>query len=569
MTMDGIFLSGVKKELSNSLISGRILKIYQPTKSEIVFHVRAQGKNQKLLISANPSTAACYITNQEFEYPSEPPRFCMLMRKHLEGGFIEEITQVGYDRILKFQIRSRNEIGDTALRSLYIEIMGKHSNIVVTDSSTNEILDCIKILSPSQNRLRTLMPGFQYETPANQTKVSPDNIDELDTSNLEGFDEELASFIVKSVQGVSPLFAKEVVAIAHEKNITWQEAFKDYQITISKGEFSPEIVKTDKKLHFYLYPLRSVLGERKSFETISMMLDSFYTEKAESDRVKELTSNLDKFLKREYEKNKKKLEKLYQSLDDADKADKYRIAGELIQIHMGQIKKGQAEAVVQNYYDENNAMITITLDQRKNANENAQSYFHKYSKLKKSVEFVNEQITQTKAECHYLEGILHQLDNATVREAEEIKQELTEEGYIRVRATNKKQRKKKNQKIEVSYYKTTDGTDVLVGKNNLQNEYVTMKLGQRHHFWFHTKDIPGSHVVLCTDNPSETDIREAAMIAAYFSKSKHSSSVPVDYTQIKNIKKPNGSKPGFVIYDNQKTIYIDPEEEITEKLKVK
>ncbi|HHY74570.1 MAG TPA: fibronectin/fibrinogen-binding protein [Bacillus bacterium] len=570
MTFDGIVTKAVTEELIDKLEHGRISRIYQPYKYDLIFTIRAKGKNQQLLLSANPSYARLHITTESYDNPKEPPMFCMLLRKHLEGSFIEKIEQDGLERIIKFYVRTKNEIGDESIKILIVEIMGRHSNILLIDEEKNIIIDSIKHVSPAINRHRTVLPGYEYMAPPEQNKVNPlTATEEMLLSKLNFNQGKLGNQLVEHFSGISPLFATEVIHRAGLANrMTLPKAFFSVIEPIKKKSYQPQMITASSKEYFYICDLTHLKGEVKYFESVSELLDRYYYGKAERDRVKQQANDLERFIKNELNKNKKKIKKLELSLADAKKADRYQLFGELLTANMYAAKKGMKEIDVINYYDDNGATVTISLDPLKTPSENAQSLFLKYQKLKNSVDVVKEQISLTEIEIEYFDGLLQQIESASPKDIEEMREELAEEGYLKMRK-NAKKAKQKNQKPTLDYYTSSDGDEIIVGKNNKQNEYLTNKLARRDEIWLHTKDIPGSHVVIRNEAPSEETLLEAATIAAFFSKAKESSSVPVDFTKIRHIKKPNGAKPGFVIYENQTTLYVTPDEELVLKLRKK
>ncbi len=568
MSFDGTVLRAIVTELKETLLSGRITKIYQPYKTELLFTVRANGANQQLLLSANPSFARIHLTNEKIDNPSEPPMFCMLLRKHLEGGIIEEIEQLELERIVTIRIKGRNELGDVSYKKLMVEIMGRHSNIVLLDDKDDKILDSIKHLSPGVNSYRTILPGQPYKLPPEQEKLNPLTIDELTFIKKIDFNSgKLDSQMLQQFSGLSPQVTKEILyraKLANRETLT--KAFFEIIEQLKTGQYDPQITATTTKEYFSIIQLNHLKGSSRVFNTVSEMLNHFYFGKAERDRVHQQANDLEKFLKNEFQKNKAKIKKLEQTLVDAEAAAKYRKLGELITAYLHQIKKGQKEIEVIDFYDEEGKMINISLDPLKSPSENAQNYFKKYNKAKNSLEIVRDQIEKTQQELVYLESILGQMESAVPKDIAEIREELVEGGYIRNRS-KKQVKKKKETKPVLEEYTSSTGVEILVGKNNKQNEYLTNRLARQSETWLHTKDIPGSHVVIRSTDIDETTLLEAAQLAAYFSKAKHSSSVPVDYTLIKHVKKPSGSKPGFVIYDNQTTLYVTPDEEVVKKLR--
>jgi predicted ribosome quality control (RQC) complex YloA/Tae2 family protein len=566
MSFDGLFTYAMTNELQHMIETGRISKIYQPSKYEILLHIRAKGKNHKLLLCAHPSYARVHVTEHTYESPSVPPMFCMLLRKHIEGGIIEEIRQLELERIVELRIRSRNELGDESSKRLLIEIMGRHSNIILTDED-GKILDSLKHLSAAVNRHRTVLPGFAYVAPPAQNKRNPLHIqkEEEIIQPLDFLAGKMDQQLIQTFAGISPIFAKEIIKQANLVNErTLPRAFLTAIEPLKSTNISAQMIISDDKEYFYMLPLSHIHGERKSFATLSELLDRFFFGKAERDRVKQQTNDLEKFLSNELAKNKKKQKKLQQSLVNAEKADYYQRLGELVTANIYAIKRGDKQVEVSDYYDENGATITIPLNPLKSPADNAQSYFHKYQKTKKSIVHIHEQLEKNDEEIVYLDSLVQQMETASPKDAEEIREELAEEGYIKARAVKKQ---KKQTKPVLDEYTSTDGTTILVGKNNKQNEYVTNKVASRDDIWLHTKDIPGSHVVIRTKEPSEQTLIEAAHLAAYFSKSRNSSSVPVDYTAVRHVKKPSGSKPGFVTYTNQQTIYITPDADLVLQLK--
>ncbi|MGM9986577.1 MAG: NFACT family protein [Bacillaceae bacterium] len=567
MSFDGLFTRAMTHEIQ-SLQGGRISKLYQPSKNEILLHIRAQSKNQKLLISTHPTYARFHLTNHNYDTPAVPPMFCMLLRKHLEGGIIEGIYQIELERIVEIHIKSRNEIGDEAKKILILEIMGRHSNIILTDENKT-ILDSIKHLSPSTNSYRTVLPGFSYVAPPPQHKQNPLTIDTIEqfVAPLDFLQGKLNKQLVNCFAGISPLLSKELLfqaGLPTEKNI--YHAFQKQMQMINAHSYTPTFIKEEEKEYFYYIDLKSIDGEHRFYTTLSELLDRFYFGKAERDRVKQQAHDLERFIQNELAKNENKIEKLKETLTYAHDADIFQKYGELITAYIYQLKRGDKVAEVIDYYEEDGPTLSIPLDVLKTPAQNAQAYFQKYQKAKNSIEIVQEQIDKTKEEVGYFEALLQQIQSADTKDIMEIREELEEGGYVKKR-NQKNTKKMKQTKPILDHYLSTDGTTIIVGKNNKQNDYLTNKLASRDDIWLHTKDIPGSHVVIRSTEPSETTLREAATLAAYYSKAKASSSVPVDFTKIRYVKKPSGSKPGFVIYDNQQTLYVTPNEDMVLSLK--
>lgn len=568
MSFDGLFTKAMVDELVRSLKGGRINKVQQPYKNEVILTIRANGVNQKLLLSAHPSYARVQFTNEPYDNPSEPPMFCMLLRKHIEGYILEDLYQVNNDRMIIFEIKGRNEIGDISYKQLIVEIMGRHSNIVLVDKTRNVILDSIKHVSFAVNSHRAILPGQPYIFPPEQNKLNPFDATQEDVLKAVDFmGGKLDRQLVEHFAGTSPLFAKEVVFQSGLANrTTVPETFVRLIEKIAAGELSPSIMSANGKESFYLFPLEHLNGESKIFSTLSEMLDRFYFGKAERDRVKQQGNDVERFISNEKEKNEKKIEKLKGTLKAAERAEEYQRFGELLTANLYAAKKGMKDIEVLDYYDESGGTIVIPLDPRKSPSENAQKYFSKYQKAKNAVSVVEEQIELALAEVAYFDNLQQQVLAASPKDIQEIREELIEGGYIRERR-KRNGKKVQNVKPVLDHFIASDGTDIIVGKNNKQNDYLTNKLAARDEIWLHTKDIPGSHVVIRSKEPSDETIREAAVLAAYFSKARSSSSVPVDFTKVRHVKKPNGAKPGFVIYDNQQTVYVTPNEELVLKLK--
>jgi predicted ribosome quality control (RQC) complex YloA/Tae2 family protein len=568
MSFDGLVTKAMVDELVCTLKGGRINKVHQPYKNEMILTIRANGVNQKLLLSAHPSYARVQFTNEAYDNPSQPPMFCMLLRKHIEGHILEDVYQVKNDRMIIFEIKGRNEIGDISYKQLIIEIMGRHSNIILVDKTRNIILDCIKHVSFAVNSYRAILPGQPYIFPPEQHKLNPFEAGEEDVLEKVDFNGgRLDKQLVEHFAGTSPLFAKEVIFQSGLANrSTVPATFIRLINRISTGDISPSIISAGGKDAFYLFPLEHLKGEIKTFPSLSEMLDRFYFGKAERDRVKQQGNDIERFISNEKEKNEKKIEKLKDTLKEAEKAEQYQLFGELLTANLYAAKKGMKEIEVLNYYDENGGTIVIPLNPRKSPSENAQKYFSKYQKAKNALTVVEEQIHLALAEVSYFDNLQQQVQAASPKDIQEIREELVDGGYIRERQ-KRHGKKLQNAKPVLDHFISSDGTEIIVGKNNKQNDYLTNKLAARDEIWFHTKDIPGSHVVIRSKDPSDETIREAAILAAYFSKARNSSSVPVDYTKVRHVKKPGGAKPGFVIYDNQQTVYVTPDEELVLKLK--
>lgn len=577
MSLDGIVTRALVHELQDA-IGARIAKIYQPTENEIILHIRGQKAGGKLLLSAHPSMPRLHWTEQSWENPAEPPMFCMLLRKHCEGGIIESIRQVGLERIVWIDIRQRDELGDDSVKRLVLEMMGRHSNLILLDPSSGRIHDGIRHVTPAVSSYRVVLPGSPYVAPPAQNKTDP--LDET----ASGFHEKVVvpaqrdagtpdaraaeQAIVQAYTGLSPLAAREIVFRAGGRTDRLWPAFQQAMADAAQHRYCPNMAETpDDKMLFSALELTHVPGRCQAFGSIHECLDLYYREKAERDLVRQRTADLSRLLQNELAKNEKKLLKLEETLREAAEAEHYRKLGELITAQMHLMKRGDQAADIIDFYTEDQPVITVLLDPQLTPAENAQRYFRKYNKLKNSRTIVEEQMEAARQEMAYLESVLQGLASAGPSDIEEIREELAEQGYVRERGIRRgAKKKKKGDPPSVLCYTSSEGIPIYVGKNNIQNDYISCRLGRPSDTWLHTKDIPGSHVLIRSAEYGEATLREAAILAAYYSKAKDSSNVPVDYTLIRHVRKPNGAKPGFVIYDNQKTLHVHPDEALVKAL---
>ena len=537
MAYDGMMLSRVVEQLQNQITRGRINKIYQISQYELLFHIRSQRENVKLLISIHPVYARIQLTHLNYPTPATPNALTMLLRKHLEGAYIERISQVGLDRIVDIEFIGVNELKDTVKYHVYIEIMGKHSNTIITHDN-NKIIDFLKGVSPSMSS-RILQPGAFYQKPPLIGKKNPFIDGWIETDNL-----------TKTYQGFSPELSREVLY-----RLEHQEKFEDIMLQIQNSH-NLYIHQYQDKEYFHVIPLTHLQCDYQVYSLFDG-LDEHYHLIDEKDRIKQQTSDLGKFIHNEYQRNVSKLNKLKQTYFESQNSDDLRIKGDLLFANLNLITKGQKEVTVENYYD--GTMITIELDERYDGKTNANKYYAKYQKAKKALSHLQEQMKITEDEIHYFDTLMTMMENASYYDALEIKEELENLGYLKKKKAKQVHRPKK---LHIETYLTKDNIKIYVGKNNLQNDYLTFKMASKNDMWFHVKDMPGSHVVVHSENLDEYTIRLASKIAAYFSKGKHSSSVPVNYTLVRNLKKMQGGKPGQVILSHYSTIYIDPDETI-------
>ncbi|OQQ90632.1 NFACT RNA binding domain-containing protein [Ligilactobacillus salivarius] len=558
MTFDGLFTHAMIHELNQTLQNGRVTKISQPYPNEVILTIRANRANYPVLLSANPRYARFQITQIPYTNPAVPTNFTMMLRKYLEGAKLLKIKQLDNDRVVYFEFLTRNELGDKLPLLLSAEIMGRYSNVILINQSTNKIIDTIKHVGMDQNRYRTLLPGATYRQPPTQNKENPF---EQDSNTFEELiqkypnREVLADNLLKQYQGISRDNALALADKLHSSN-NFVQAFNDFLA------MTEDPVPTMNGNNFSIFADNP---NDKKFTTLSEMLDIFYHTKANRDRVQQQGGQLLHVIRKNLQRNKKKLKKLSNELKAIENADEYRIKGEVLTTYLYQIKRGMTKIALPNFYD-NNKEITISLSNQLSPSQNAQKYFKKYQKLKNAVTFINEQIELTKKEVAYLEEIQTQIELATPADLNDIKTELQQEGYIK----KKQQKSKHSSRVKINKpesFIASDGTEILVGKNNLQNEKLTLHTAKKTDIWLHAKNIPGSHVIIKSNNPSDETLFEAAMLAAYFSKFRSSANVPIDYVQVKNIRKPNGSKPGFVIYEGQKTLTVTPTEDFVLELR--
>lgn len=562
MSFDGVFTHAMVRELKDQLVSGRISKIHQPYENEVVLVIRARGKNRRLLLSAHPSYARIQLTEIAYTNPDNPPNFVMMLRKHLEGAILEDIHQVENDRVVHFTFSKRDELGDLQNIVLIVELMGRHSTIVLLNKQNGKILDAIKHIGHSQNTYRSILPGSEYIEPPKQEQMNPFHASKEQVFTILSTAETLdGRYLQQNFQGLGRDTAEELAfrfsERPNEKMVVWETFWTSVQ-----GDITPTLgVKNNKE---FFAPLAFETFENtESYQTLGDLLDAFYGEKAEKDRVKQLGNDLIRKVDNEIKRNQTKLAKREKTLLDSENAEEFRRDGELLTTFMAQVPRGVESVELENYY-EDNAPITIKLNPALTPNQNAQKYFQRYQKLKNAVKLIYDQIAEAKDEIAYLESVLAQLEIAGPMDIEVIKEELVTSGYL------KKKRSKKNRNHAPSKperFVASDGTEILVGKNNLQNDQLTLKQARKTDIWLHAKNIPGSHVIVKSADPSEETLLEAAELAAYFSKFRQSAQVPVDYVAVKHVHKPNGAKPGFVIYENQKTLFVTPEESVIEQLR--
>lgn len=584
MAFDGIITRAMVTELRKELLHGKIDKIHQPVRDELVFGIYTPGGNKKLFASAGSSAPRIHLMDGTTVNPPSPSPFCMLLRKHLSGGRIVSIDQAGSERIIEMTLETVTELGFTASRKLIFEIMGKHSNIILVDvtseshkpygnnvmnsSDTDDgsdaapdytVIDAIKRVSFDTSRARQILPGIKYMYPPAQDKVGFDEIKEEDVNRLP----QDGKAILSSIGGISRQLAEELAHIPELQkgsgNISRYDKLNNLITVSESGNFIPRIYyDEDSPVDFYIDDL-NVYEEsckRHDFPTLSSAINAFFEGKDATNSLKQRSHDLSRTVDSLIEKARLKSKRLQEDLLDAENSDKYRIYGEILNANIHLVTPGADTVTLDNYYD--GSKIDIPLDPKYSAAKNAQNYFKKYGKAKTAIKEKTLQIEENLSDLAYLESVQTFLDNLERPEdIEQIRQELMEGGYIRKKKTSVKSRRFK---AEPHRYISPSGMDILVGKNNKENDELTLKLADKTDIWLHTKDIPGSHVILRTrgQEPTEDDIHFTAAIAAWHSKAKNSAQVPVDYVRVRYVKKPAGAKPGMVIFTNNRTVYVTP-----------
>lgn len=565
----------VVAELNTLLLGGKIDKVYQPENDEIILSVRTLKGSYRLLLSASASNPRVHLTEISRENPMVPPMLCMLMRKHLQGSKIIKITQIDFDRIIRIDTESRNELGDLCVKSLITEIMGRHSNIILIDEN-GKIMDSAKHVDFTVSAVRQILPGLIYEAPPPQDKVSPDNFSILDIlSQLDNSPEDtlLDKFLLSTFTGMSPLLAREIVyrftgntkvCKGEVDTASFLTSAQGFLEDICNNKYEPTLVTNhDDKKPFAFSCVRLAQyqdGEiLEAFSSVSKVIDSYYEKRSQREHINQRANALLKLVKNNIERCEKKLALHNDNLEKSKNREKYKIYGDLLTANLYRLTQGMKEIEVENYYIETLDTVKIPLKEDLSPSRNAQRYYKLYSKAKMTEKHALNQAKEAETELFYLESVLSSLEKAeSIVELAEIRDELADEGYVsQINSKQKKQQKKSSPLKFIS----SDGFEILVGRNNKQNDELTIKMAYSTDIWLHTKVIPGSHTIIRTlggQNVPDSTILEAAQIAAYYSKAQNSSKVPVDYTFVKNVKKPNGAKPGMVIYDHYNTVYVEP-----------
>ena len=573
MAFDGITIANIVKELNDTIVGGKINKIAQPEADELLLTIKNNRTQYRLLISASASLPLIYFTEKNKPSPLTAPNFCMLLRKHIGSGKITAVTQPGFERVIEFKIEHLNELGDLCHKTLVVEIMGKHSNIIFLNEE-RMILDSIKHVSLNMSSVREVLPGRDYFIPQTQEKQNPLTITEEDFyQTVCEKPMPVAKAVYTSLTGLSPAAAEEIccrssidgseptASLSKEAKVHLYHTFARMMEDVTNGDFSPNIVYNDEgePIEYAAFLLCKYDGFTvKKFQTISEVLELYYAQKNQITRIRQKSADLRRIVQTALDRNRKKFDLQSKQMRDTTKMDKYKVYGELINTYGYNLEEGCKSFQASNYYT--NEEITIPLDATMTPQENAKKYFERYNKLKRTAQALEEQIADTESEILHLESIQAALDIARQEnDLSQIKDELTEYGYIKKHTSNNK--KKMQSKSKPLHYISSDGYHIYVGKNNYQNEELTFKFATGNDWWFHAKKMAGSHVIVKSNNEELPDrtFEEAGRLAGYYSSGRTAPKVEIDYIQKKHVKKPNGSKPGFVVYYTNYSLIIEPD----------
>lgn len=581
MSFDGSVIHALCNSFNELLTGGKIERIYQHENCEIIIHIRNNRKKFKLLISASGNYPRIHLTDQNYENPLNPPSFCMLLRKHLEGTKILGFSQYKMDRILKMDVLSRDDLGDEVENTLVVEIMGKYSNIILINHQTNRIYDAIKRVNFSMSSVREILPGKDYLIDSISQKRNPLEEKNILISLQENSMQEdtIQNFLMSQYTGISPQMVREICYRAElepkefiknltlEKKQTFNEIFCKIFEKVKNNEYSPiKILENGEWKDFYILDLIQY-DEKEGVDNLNVLIDSFYCTKDHTDRMKNKSHSLRRYIKNELDKTKRKLSYQINEYNEALSRDIYKTYADLISSNLYKTKRGQKILEVENFYDEMKP-ISIPLNPKLDGPQNATYYYKKYSKLKNAAKLLEDQISQTENNIKYLESVEYSINMAdNLSDLSDIREDLQISGFLK---TNKKYQQSKKQKaISYQHFETPDGFHIFVGKNNKQNEYLTLKLARKDDLWFHVKSGSGSHVILQNKGSgfSDVSIEIAANLAAKYSSLAHSEHIDVDYTQRKNIKRHPSKKLGLVIYENFSTFHIKQIQENMDILK--
>ena len=580
MPLDAISLRAVVEELRPQLLNLRIDKVQQPARDQVILLLRG---NKRLLLNAGANAPRLQLTSLLRDNPAEPPMFCMLLRKHLVGARVADITQPGLERLVRIELDVTDDFGQLGRRTLVLEAMGRRSNLILLDGE-DRVIDCMRRVDAEMSAARQVLPGLFYEQPASTGRLP--FLEETE----EGFLEKLAQanpevqldrFLLDAYFGIAPLMARELAfracgemdgrlceldADARER---FQAAFFQFASDVNANNFTPYLLKRDGvPFEFSALPVRQygLSVETEVFESFSALLDSFYEAKEKQERVRQRGADLIRTATTARDRVRRKLALQEKDYAATQERDALRLSGDLITANLYRMERGERKLVCQNYYDENMAEVTIQLDPLLTPQQNAAKYYKRYTKAKTAEKYLREQMALARRDLSYLESILQEIDQAeSEQDFMDIRSEMRDAGFIRKQGKKVPQRPSKPRE-----FRTSGGFRVLVGRNNRQNDKLTLKDADYRDLWFHVQKLHGSHAILCTNGkePGDQDITEAAMLAAYFSQAKDSGNVPVDCTQVKNVKKPAGARPGMVIYTTYRTVNVTPEEGLATRLQV-
>ena len=586
MALDGAFLYLAAGEIRDAVLGSRVEKIAEPSREEIVITMRFKGGSRKILLSANASSPRIHFTELSLENPKQPPMFCMLLRKHIGSGKLVAVRQSGLDRVLALDFETINELGDLTVVSLIIEIMGRHSNIILVNGD-GKVVYAIKRVNDEVSSVRLVLPGITYQPPPGQDKLNL--LEQEIPTVMERFDSihspDTAKAIMNTLEGVSPLLTREIAFRALKGQDIPKEQLSDFyrqrlaeelaglKRRLLTGDVRLTTVQNDsmkiRDFTFLDIEQYGSLAEKQYYDSPSRLLDSFYADRDQISRMKQRSHDLLKLLVNATERISKKLALQAEELKQCENRDQFRICGDLINSNLYRMEKGMHSVTLENFYEENSPQIEIPLDVRLTPSQNAQKYYAEYRKSATAEEKLKTLMKEAQGELVYLDSVFDAVSR-TQGESEllEIREELAEQGYIR--SMHKKQSRMLKAQPPL-HYRSSDGFSILCGRNNKQNDQLTLKTAKNYDMWLHTQGIPGSHVIIEAGGKPITDkaIEEAAVIAAWNSKGRASAKVAVDYTLVKNVKKPNGAKPGMVIFVDYKTAYVTPEQELAERLEVK
>ena len=575
MPLDAVCLQAVVGELAPQLTGARIEKIQQPARDQIVFLLRG---NRRLLLCANPNQPRIHLTTQLRDNPSQPPMFCMLLRKRIGNGRIIAIEQTPLERVVTLRIEATDEMGEQSRFSLILEALGRHANLILCDRD-DRIIDCLRRVDLEMSQERQVLPGLFYRLPPQQQKVDPLQVTREEFLDwLRGAEGALDKWLLSRFTAMSPLIAREIVCRAYgesdhrQGDVRLWDSFSQWREQVCAGKFTPYILYRAGKPFDFTYTAIKQYGEYctcTADESFCALLDRFYEEREQAERVKQKGQDLVKTAANARDRVRRKIaaqEKEYAACLDRDHL---RICGELITANLYRMERGQRKLSAENYYEEGCPLLEIPLDARLSPQENAARYFKQYAKAKTAERVLSEQLQKGREELRYLESVLQELSLAeSEQDFNDIRAELTDGGYLRQRGRKQPGFQRASRPRE---FRASSGMRILVGRNNRQNDKLTCKDGQKWDIWFHTQKIHGSHVLLCTEGavPDDETLHEAAVLAAYFSQARESVKVPVDYTPVRFVKKPAGSRPGMVVYTTYQTAYVEPDGELVKRLAVK